>query len=96
MSGTGRGSTAGLMAYGDANAIAMEIGEHEVLPVVEEIPVICGVHGSDPRRLRSRIGEIQPFRHAMLEQVEMFRQHYTGLHHVQIVYPRSIYRQQGG
>jgi predicted TIM-barrel enzyme len=38
------------MAYGDANAIAMEIGEHEVLPVVEEIPVICGVHGSDPRR----------------------------------------------
>lgn len=46
----GRGSTAGLMAYGDANAIAMEIGEHEVLPVVEEIPVICGVHGSDPRR----------------------------------------------
>jgi predicted TIM-barrel enzyme len=46
----GRGSTCGLMAYGDANAIAMEIGEHEVLPVVEEIPVICGVHGSDPRR----------------------------------------------
>ncbi len=46
----GRGSTAGLMAYGDANAIAMEIGEHEVLPVVEEIPVICGVHASDPRR----------------------------------------------
>jgi predicted TIM-barrel enzyme len=28
----------------------MEIGEFEVLPVVEEIPVICGVHGSDPRR----------------------------------------------
>jgi predicted TIM-barrel enzyme len=46
----GHGSTAGLMAYGDANAVAMEIGEHEVLPVVEEIPVICGVHGSDPRR----------------------------------------------
>ena len=45
-----RGSTCGLMAYGDANAIAMEIGEHEVLPVVEEIPVICGVHASDPRR----------------------------------------------
>src|SRR5436305_4808305 len=48
----GRGSTCGLMAYGDANAIAMEIGEHEVLPVVEEIPVICGVHRSDPRRRR--------------------------------------------
>ena len=46
----GQGSTAGLMAYGDANAVAMEIGEFEVLPIVEEIPVICGVHGSDPRR----------------------------------------------
>ncbi|HRP05360.1 MAG TPA: phosphoenolpyruvate hydrolase family protein [Opitutaceae bacterium] len=46
----GHGSTCGLMAYGDANAIAMEIGEHEVLPVVEEVPVICGVHASDPRR----------------------------------------------
>ena len=47
---SGHGSTAGLMAYGDANAVAMEIGEFEVLPVVEEIPVMCGVHGSDPRR----------------------------------------------
>jgi predicted TIM-barrel enzyme len=47
---SGHGSTAGMMAYGDANAEAMEIGEHEVLPVVEEIPVICGVYGSDPRR----------------------------------------------
>lgn len=46
----GHGSTAGLMAYGDANAVAMEIGEFEVLPIVEETPVICGVHGSDPRR----------------------------------------------
>ncbi|MFM8577250.1 MAG: phosphoenolpyruvate hydrolase family protein [Planctomycetaceae bacterium] len=46
----GHGSTAGLMAYGDANAVAMDIGEYEVLPVVEETPVICGVHGSDPRR----------------------------------------------
>jgi predicted TIM-barrel enzyme len=46
----GHGSTAGLMAYGDANATAMEIGEYEVLPVVEEIPVICGVHATDPRR----------------------------------------------
>jgi predicted TIM-barrel enzyme len=46
----GHGSTAGLMSYGDANAIAMEIGEHEVLPIVEEIPVICGVHATDPRR----------------------------------------------
>jgi predicted TIM-barrel enzyme len=46
----GHGSTAGLMAYGDANAIAMELGEYEVLPIVEEIPVICGVHATDPRR----------------------------------------------
>jgi predicted TIM-barrel enzyme len=46
----GHGSTAGMMAYGDANAIAMEIGEYEVLPVVQEIPVICGVHATDPRR----------------------------------------------
>lgn len=46
----GHGSTSGLMSYGDANAVAMEIGEHEVLPVVDEIPVICGVHATDPRR----------------------------------------------
>src|SRR2546426_7035146 len=46
----GHGSTCGLMAYGDANAVAMEIGEFEVLPVVQEIPVICGVHATDPRR----------------------------------------------
>ena len=30
--------------------VAMEMGEFEVLPVVEEIPVVCGVHGSDPLR----------------------------------------------
>jgi predicted TIM-barrel enzyme len=47
---SGHGSTCGLMAYGDANAEAMDIGEHEVLPVVEEVPVICGVHATDPRR----------------------------------------------
>ena len=46
----GHGSIAGMMGYGDANAVAMEIGEYEVLPVVEEIPVICGVHCTDPRR----------------------------------------------
>lgn len=46
----GHGSTSGLMSYGDANAVAMEIGEYEVLPVVDEIPVICGVHATDPRR----------------------------------------------
>src|SRR5689334_19212430 len=47
---SGHGSTCGLMAYGDANAVAMEIGEYEVLPVVQDIPVICGVHATDPRR----------------------------------------------
>jgi len=47
---SGHGSTCGLMAYGDANAVAMEIGQYEVLPVVEEVPVICGVHATDPRR----------------------------------------------
>ena len=47
---SGHGSTAGLMAYSDANAVVMELGEFEVLPIVEEIPVLCGVHGSDPRR----------------------------------------------
>ena len=46
----GHGSIAGMMGYGDANAVAMEIGEFEVLPVVKEIPVICGVHCTDPRR----------------------------------------------
>ena len=46
----GHGSIAGMMGYGDANAAAMEIGEFEVLPVVEEVPVICGVHATDPRR----------------------------------------------
>src|SRR4029078_13014866 len=43
----GHGSTCGLMSYGDANAIAMEIGEYEVLPVVREGPVISGLTPSD-------------------------------------------------
>ncbi len=47
---SGHGSSCGMMAYGDANAVAMEIGEYEVLPTVEEVPVICGVHATDPRR----------------------------------------------
>ncbi len=45
----GRGSTAGLMAYGDANAIVMEMAE-EVLPVVNHTPVLAGVCGTDPFR----------------------------------------------
>jgi predicted TIM-barrel enzyme len=46
----GRGSLAGMMPYGDANAIVMEMGR-EVLPVARETPVLAGVCGTDPFRL---------------------------------------------
>jgi predicted TIM-barrel enzyme len=46
----GRGSLAGLMPYGDANAIVVEMAA-EVLPVVERTPVLAGVCGTDPFRL---------------------------------------------
>ncbi len=46
----GRGSLAGLLSYGDANQIVIEMG-HEVLPVVKEIPVLAGVCGTDPFRI---------------------------------------------
>jgi len=46
----GHGSLAGLLAYGDANAIVKEMGEREVLPVVSNVPVIAGVMGTDPLR----------------------------------------------
>lgn len=46
----GRGSLAGLMPYGDANAIVMEMAR-EVLPVVERTPVLAGVCGTDPFRI---------------------------------------------
>ena len=46
----GRGSAAGLMAYGDANAIVMDMAG-EVLPVVRDTPVLAGVCGTDPFRL---------------------------------------------
>ena len=45
----GRGSLAGLMAYGDANAIVVEMAA-EVLPVVRHTPVLAGVNGTDPFR----------------------------------------------
>ena len=48
----GRGSMAGLMPYGDANAIVMEMAR-EVLPVVERVPVLAGVCGTDPFRIMS-------------------------------------------
>jgi predicted TIM-barrel enzyme len=46
----GRGSLAGCMPYGDANAIVMEMAG-EVLPIVRETPVLAGVCGTDPFRL---------------------------------------------
>jgi predicted TIM-barrel enzyme len=55
----GHGSLAGLLAYGDANAIVKEMGEREVLPVVRDTPVIAGVMGTDPlRRMEHLLGEL--------------------------------------
>src|SRR5215472_13440368 len=45
----GRGSLAGLMPYGDANAIVLEMAA-EVLPIVTKTPVLAGVNGTDPFR----------------------------------------------
>jgi predicted TIM-barrel enzyme len=46
----GRGSLAGLMPYGDANAIVLEMAG-EVLPVVKNTPVLAGVCATDPFRI---------------------------------------------
>lgn len=46
----GRGSLSGLLAYGDANAIVMDMA-NEVLPVVKHTPVLAGVNGTDPFRV---------------------------------------------
>lgn len=46
----GRGSLAGMLPYGDANAIVMEMAR-EVLPVVKQTPVLAGVCGTDPFRI---------------------------------------------
>jgi len=46
----GRGSLAGLMPYGDANQIVVEMGG-EVLPIVKDTPVLAGVCGTDPFRV---------------------------------------------
>ena len=46
----GRGSLAGMLPYGDANAIVMDMAR-EVLPVVRDTPVLAGVCGTDPFRL---------------------------------------------
>jgi predicted TIM-barrel enzyme len=46
----GRGSAAGMMPYGDANAIVVDMAR-EVLPIVRDTPVLAGVCGTDPFRL---------------------------------------------
>src|SRR4249920_1397020 len=49
----GHGSLAGLMPYGDANAIVMEMA-NEVLPVAKKTPVLAGVCGTDPMPMMER------------------------------------------
>ena len=49
----GRGSLSGMMPYGDANEIVMDMAR-EVLPIVREVPVLAGVCGTDPFRLMDR------------------------------------------
>jgi predicted TIM-barrel enzyme len=55
----GRGSLSGLMPYGDANAIVMEMAS-EVLPIVRDTPVLAGVCGTDPfRRMEVFLDEVK-------------------------------------
>ncbi len=55
----GRGSLAGLMPYGDANQIVVEMAS-EVIPVVKAVPVIAGVCGTDPFRSMPRfLGQLK-------------------------------------
>src|SRR5438270_4085413 len=49
----GRGSLSGMMPYGDANQIVMDMAR-EVLPIVEHTPVLAGVCGTDPFRVMKR------------------------------------------
>ena len=49
----GRGSLAGLLAYGNANEVVVEMAR-EVLPVVRDTPVLAGVNGTDPFMLRDK------------------------------------------
>ncbi|MBM3470367.1 MAG: phosphoenolpyruvate hydrolase family protein [Armatimonadetes bacterium] len=54
----GRGSLAGLMPYGDANAIVIEMA-YEVIPVIKHTPVLAGVCGTDPfRDMEVFLGEV--------------------------------------
>jgi predicted TIM-barrel enzyme len=65
----GRGSLAGMMPYGDANAIVMDMAR-EVLPVVEHTPVLAGVCGTDPFRVMKRF--LQDVRDAGFSGVQNF------------------------
>src|SRR5262245_14183082 len=56
----GRGSLAGMMAYGNANQIVLEMAA-EVLPVVRRTPVLAGVNGTDPFML------LEPFLARLIE-----------------------------
>jgi predicted TIM-barrel enzyme len=49
----GRGSLSGLLAYGDANQIVVDMSR-EVLPIVRDTPVLAGVNGTDPFRVMER------------------------------------------
>ena len=54
----GRGSLAGLLAYGNANDIVVEMAK-EVLPVVKNTPVLAGVNGTDPFMLESFLSDLK-------------------------------------
>ena len=65
----GRGSLAGLMPYGDANAIVVDMAS-EVLPVVQAAPVLAGVCGTDPFRLMPVF--LQRLKHMGFDGVQNF------------------------
>ena len=66
----GRGSLAGLMPYGDANAIVMEMAA-QVLPVVKHTPVLAGVCATDPFRIMDRF--VDQVAQAGIANVQNFR-----------------------
>lgn len=65
----GRGSLAGMMPYGDANAIVMDMAR-EVLPVVSHTPVLAGVCGTDPFRIMKLF--LRDVQHAGFSGVQNF------------------------
>jgi predicted TIM-barrel enzyme len=65
----GHGSMAGLLPFGDANAIVMDMAR-EVLPVVKNTPVLAGVCGTDPMRLMRNF--LEDIRHTGFAGVQNF------------------------